>query len=170
MQNQAGRAFRHRFEGPFWRRVFLGGVRNIPQGLQRASMPMWAGIFYALVPGARRIAEQNLERIAGPLPTTQAKLRSFRLFVNYAQAITNMYAMHLGQNVPVEAEFVNRHNLTNVLDSGGGAIICTGHMGAWQIAPLLMRRKKMPPLTMAMAGHQGQSAGRVGNFLRRRAR
>ena len=70
MQNQqAGRAFRHRFEGPFWRRVFLGGIRNIPQGLQRASMPLWAGIFYTLVPSARRIAERNLERIAGPLPS-----------------------------------------------------------------------------------------------------
>ena len=150
-REQAGRAFRHRFEGPFWRRVFLGGIRNLPQGLQRASMPMWAGIFYALVPKARRIAEQNLLRIAGPLPPAQAKLRSFRLFVNYAQAITNMYAMHLGQQVPVEAEFVNRDNLTQVLDGGSGAIIVTGHMGAWQIAPLLLRKKKMPPLTMAMA-------------------
>jgi len=153
MQNreQAGRAFRHRFEGPFWRRVFLGGIRNIPQSLQRASMPMWAGIFYALVPKARRIAEQNLERIAGPLPRPLAKLRSFRLFVNYAQAITNMYAIHLGQKVPIEADFVAREHLTRVMDKGQGAIIITGHMGAWQIAPLLMRRKKMPPLTMAMA-------------------
>src|SRR6188768_820644 len=100
MQNhqQVGRAFRHRFEGPFWRRVFLGGIRNLPQSVQRASMPMWAAIFYTLVPQARRIAERNLERIAGPLPTTQAKLRSFRLFVNYSQAITNMYALHLGQD------------------------------------------------------------------------
>src|SRR4051794_8791113 len=106
MQNhqQSGRSFRHRFEGPFWRKVFLGGIRNIPQGLQRASMPMWAGIFYTLVPRARRIAEQNLQIIGGELPATQEKLRSFRLFVNYAQAITNMYAMHIGQNVPVEAE------------------------------------------------------------------
>jgi KDO2-lipid IV(A) lauroyltransferase len=131
--------------------VFLGGVRNIPQSLQRASMPMWAGIFYTLVPKARRIAEQNLERIAGTLPPAQVKARSFRLFVNYAQAITNMYAMHLGQKVPVKAEFINRHHLTNVLDTGSGAIIVTGHMGAWQIAPLLLRTKNLPPLTMAMA-------------------
>jgi lauroyl/myristoyl acyltransferase len=151
MQNQVGRAFRHHFEGPFWRRVFLGGVRNIPQSLQRASMPMWAGIFYTLVPRARRIAERNLEIIGGPLPPVEEKLRSFRLFVNYAQAITNMYAMHLGQEVPVKAEFIDRHHLTQVLDRGSGAIIVTGHMGAWQIAPLLLKTKNLPPLTMAMA-------------------
>ena len=153
MQNpqQAGRAFRHRFEGPFWRRVFLGGIRNIPQPLQRASMPLWAGIFYTLVPSARRIAEKNLTRIDGPLPPAQAKLRSFRLFVNYSQAITNMYAIHLGQTVPVEAEFVGRDNLTRFANEGRGAIVVTGHMGAWQLAPLLMQGKGMPPLTMAMA-------------------
>jgi KDO2-lipid IV(A) lauroyltransferase len=156
MQNQVGRSFRHRFEGPFWRRVFLGGVRNIPQSLQRASMPMWAGIFYTLVPRARRIAEQNLERIAGPLPPAAEKLRSFRLFVNYSQAITNMYAMHLGQEVPVEATFVARQRLEKVMDKGLGAILITGHMGAWQIAPLLMRKKRMPPMTMAMAEEPNQ--------------
>jgi KDO2-lipid IV(A) lauroyltransferase len=155
-QQQVGRAFRHHFEGPFWRRVFLGGIRNLPQSIQRASMPMWAGIFYTLVPAARRIAEQNLARIDGALPPAQAKLRSFRLFVNYSQAITNMYALHLGQTVPVEAEFVGRDNLTQVLDQGRGAIIVTGHMGAWQIAQLLMQGKGMPPLTMAMAAEPNQ--------------
>src|SRR5215468_10446130 len=83
-----GRSFRHYFEGPFWRRVFLWGVRNLPQELQRRSMPMWAGIFHTLVPSARRAAERNLERVAGPLPRPLAHARSFRLFTNYAQAIT----------------------------------------------------------------------------------
>jgi KDO2-lipid IV(A) lauroyltransferase len=148
---QVGRAFRHRFEGPFWRRIFLGGVRNIPQPLQRASMPLWAGIFYTLVPSARRIAERNLLRLAGPLRPPLDKLRSFRLFVNYAQAITNMYALHLGQRVPVECEFVGRENLLRVQAAGRGAVVVTAHMGAWQIAPFLMAGKGLPPMTMAMA-------------------
>jgi KDO2-lipid IV(A) lauroyltransferase len=148
--HEVGRAFRHRFEGPFFRRLFLGGVRHIPQSLQRASMPLWAGIFYALVPSARRIAEQNLERLAGPLPDPQAKLRSFRLFVNYAQAITNLYAMHLGQPRP-ETEFIGRHNLVGVQAEGRGAIVVTAHMGYWQIAPFLVANKGLPPMTMAMA-------------------
>jgi KDO2-lipid IV(A) lauroyltransferase len=148
---QVGRAFRHRFEGPFWRRVFLGGVRNIPQPLQRATMPLWAGIFYALVPSARRIAEQNLGRVAGPLRPAAAKLRSFRLFINYAQAVTNMYALHLGQPLPVEAEFCGRENLLGAQREGRGAVVVTGHLGSWQIAPFLMAGKGLPPMTMAMA-------------------
>jgi KDO2-lipid IV(A) lauroyltransferase len=158
-QQQVGRSFRHRFEGPFWRRVFLWGVRNLSHPVQRASMPLWAGIFYALVPRARRAAEQNLRRILGPMSQAELKRRSFRLFVNYAQSITNMYAMHLGQADPIEADFSNREHLTRVLDTGRGAIVLTGHMGAWQIAPFLMAKKAMPPVTMAMAEEPNAKLG-----------
>ena len=151
-QHAPGRSFRHRFEGPFWRRVFLGGVRHIPQALQHASMPMWAGIFYTLVPRARRIVEQNLERVAGPADAVETKRRSFRLFVNYAQAITNMYALHLGQPLPVEADFEGHENLRDVIENKRGAVTVTAHMGYWQVTPFLMAaRPWLPPMTMAMA-------------------
>ena len=61
----AGRAHRHRFESPFWRKLVIAGVRAMPFGLQRATMPMWAGIFYALVPSARRAVENNLAQVLG---------------------------------------------------------------------------------------------------------
>ncbi len=162
MHNQqvAGRAFRHRFEGPFWRRVFLAGVRNIPQSVQRASMPLWAGIFYTLVPSARRVVERNLERVLGPTTPGLAKARSFRVFVNYAQAITNMYALHLGQGVPVETEFEGYEQIKHILDEKRGAIAITGHMGYWQITPFLMAaRKWLPPMTMAMAEEPNRALG-----------
>jgi len=151
-QQVAGRAFRHRFEGPFWRRVFLGGVRAMPHSVQRATMPLWAGIFYGLVPRARRAVEQNQLRVCGPAPEVVVKARSFRTFVNYAQAITNMYALHLGQELPVEAQFDGHDALQPILDAKRGAIAITAHMGYWQITPFLMAgRKWLPPLTMAMA-------------------
>ena len=85
-------------------------------------MPFWAGIFYVLVPRARRTIEHNLERVAGPAPAVEEKARSFRLFVNYAQAITNMYCLHLGQPVPVEAEHRRAGaHLTHVLDRASAA-------------------------------------------------
>lgn len=153
MQNQqAGRAFRHRFEGPFWRQVFLGGVRRIPKDVQRATMPFWASIFWTLVPRARRQVEANLEQICGPASALETKRRSFRLFVNYAQAITNLYAMHLGQPLPVEPEFSGHENLKDILAEKRGLIALTGHMGYWQITPFLMAaRSWLPPMTMAMA-------------------
>ncbi|HUS65864.1 MAG TPA: lysophospholipid acyltransferase family protein [Kofleriaceae bacterium] len=159
MENQqsAGRAFRHRFEGPFWRRVFLAGLRNIPQRVQRASMPFWASLFWAAVPQARRIIEQNLLQVCGPLSAAQMHVRSLRLFVNYAQAITNMYVLHLGQDLPVEAEFSGHENLKEILAEKRGVIAVTGHMGYWQITPFLMaNRKWLPPMTMAMAEEPNQ--------------
>ena len=107
----AGRAFRHRFESPFWRRFMVWGIRNIPQPLQLATMPMWAGIFYTLVPEARRTVEHNLRQALGPSPSVVEHARSYRLFVNYAQSLANMYALYLGQELPVEPTFVGREKL-----------------------------------------------------------
>jgi lauroyl/myristoyl acyltransferase len=156
-KQSAGQAFRHRFEGPFYRRMMMWGVRNFSHPMQRATMPFWAGIFYVLVPKARRAVEHNLERVLGPAPPVEAHARSFRLFVNYAQAITNMYCLHQGQPVPVNAVTVGQEHITKLQSEKRGAVVVTGHLGFWQIAPILMQRKSYPPLTMAMAEepHQG---------------
>ena len=73
----------------------LWGIRTIPQPVQLASMPLWAGIFYTLVPKARRTVEANLRRVLGEAPAAVVHARSYRLFVNYAQSIANMYALYL---------------------------------------------------------------------------
>jgi KDO2-lipid IV(A) lauroyltransferase len=171
MAEEHGRAFRHRFEGPFYRRVMLAGIRNIPQSLQRATMPFWGGLFHTLVPSARRVVERNLERAAGPLPPLAARARSFRLFVNYAQAISNMYALHLGQEVPVEPEFSGHEHLHDIIEKKRGAIAVTGHMGYWQITPFLMAaRKWLPPMTMAMAEEPNRKTGRFEEQFRQKLR
>jgi KDO2-lipid IV(A) lauroyltransferase len=147
----AGQAFRHRFEGPFYRRVMMLGIKNISLPVQRATMPFWAGIFYVLVPRARRAIEHNLSRVLGPAGPVEEKARSFRLFVNYAQSIANLYCLHSGQPVPVEATTVGQEHIFKLQAEGRGAVVATGHLGFWQIAPILMQRKSYPPLTMAMA-------------------
>jgi KDO2-lipid IV(A) lauroyltransferase len=147
----AGRAFRHRFEGPFYRRMMMFGVKNFSHPMQRATMPLWAGIFYVLVPSARRAIERNLERVCGPATPAAVKARSFRLFVNYAQAVTNMYCLHHGQPVPLEMNGIGQQHLRELQDQGRGAIVLTGHLGFWQVAPIMMQRRNYPPLTMAMA-------------------
>jgi KDO2-lipid IV(A) lauroyltransferase len=158
-KHSPGQAFRHRFEGPFYRRVMMFGIKNFSHSVQRETMPFWAGIFYVLVPRARRAVEQNLERVAGPASTIATKARSFRLFVNYAQSITNMYCLHHGQPVPVEASTVGQEHIFGLQRQGRGAVVVTGHLGFWQIAPILMQRKSYPPLTMAMAEEPNASTG-----------
>jgi KDO2-lipid IV(A) lauroyltransferase len=124
----------------------------MPHSVQRATMPLWGGIFYALLPQARRAVELNQRRVCGPMPEPFVKARSFRTFVNYAQAIANMYALHLGQALPVEPDFVGHEVLGPIIDAKRGAITVTAHMGYWQITPFLMNtRPWLPPLTMAMA-------------------
>ena len=137
----------------------MAGIRNISHPLQRATMPFWAGIFYVLVPRARRVIEANLERVIGPTNPLETKARSFRLFVNYAQSIANMYALHAGQAVPVDAVTLGQEHITKLQQEGRGAVVVTGHLGVWQIAPILMQRKSYPPLTMAMAEEPNQGTG-----------
>jgi KDO2-lipid IV(A) lauroyltransferase len=134
-------------------------------------MPLWAGLFHTLVPSARRAAERNLERVCGPTSALQARRRSFRLFVHYAQAITNMYALHLGQRVPVEAETLGAETLIRLKQEGRGAILVTGHMGYWQIAPFLMEKKPWyAPMTMAMAEEPNAKLAEFEQQFRKRLR
>ena len=148
-----GRSYRHRFESPFWRRVFLAGIRTIPQPLQRASMPLWAGIFYLAVPAARRIVEANLDHVLGDAQAAVRHLRSFRLFINYAQSITNMYALHLGHRLPIDPTFdeSGRARLRALLAQGKGAIVVTGHLGFWSLAPFMMEENGLAAPLVAMA-------------------
>jgi KDO2-lipid IV(A) lauroyltransferase len=127
------------------------GIKNFSHPMQRATMPFWAGIFYVLVPKARRAITRNLERVLGSASPLETHARSFRLFVNYAQSITNMYCLHSGQPVPVDAVTVGQEHIFKLQAEGRGAVVVTGHLGFWQIAPILMQRKSYPPLTMAMA-------------------
>ncbi|MCS6915001.1 MAG: lysophospholipid acyltransferase family protein [Myxococcales bacterium] len=145
-----GRAYRHRFEGPFYRRLLLGGVRYLPEPVQRLSMPLWGGLFYGLLPEARRTAERNLDQVLGPAPTLVRRLRCLHLFINYAQSLTDSYATHVGRR-PLVPESEGRHRLLAALTRGRGVIATTGHLGLWQIGPFLASWRELPPFYMAMA-------------------
>jgi lauroyl/myristoyl acyltransferase len=171
MQPETGRSFRHRFEGPRFRKILVGGLRRIPQPLQRATMPMWAGLFYTLVPEARRVVERNLEQVEGPLPPRLAKLRSYRLFVNYAHAITHLYSLHLGLPLSIDVTTSGGELLVQYKNEMRGAVLCTGHMGNWQIAPFLMSKKpQYAPMTMAMAEEPNRQLAEFEDELRRKFR
>lgn len=148
---QAGRAHRHRFETPFWRQLVLAGVKRMPYDLQRASMPLWAAIFYGLVPSARRGVEANLRRVLGDKPPLEAHADSYRLFINYAQSVANMYSLYLDKELPVEPSFRGRDRLVAARAHGNGLVIVTGHLGYWQLGPFLLERSGFGVPVMAMA-------------------
>ena len=129
----------------------LGGLRRIPQSVQRATMPLWAGIFYTLVPRARRAVEGNLRRVLGPVSPTALHLASYRLFINYAQSIANMYDLYLGQPVPVEPTFHGVDTLVASRARGKGTIVATGHLGSWALGSFLLQERGFDAPVMAMA-------------------
>jgi KDO2-lipid IV(A) lauroyltransferase len=67
-----------------------------------------------------------------------------------------MYCLHHGQPVPVEAVTIGQEHIFALQKEKRGAVVVTGHLGFWQIAPILMQRKSYPPLTMAMAEEPNQ--------------
>jgi KDO2-lipid IV(A) lauroyltransferase len=151
MDQQPGRSFRHRYEGPFFRRLLLHGVRLIPRPVQRLTMPLWASIFYGLLPAARRAAEANLDQVMGPAGPLLRRARSFQLFLNYAGMIADNYAIHLGRDPDLVPISIGRANLLDAAQEGRGVIAVTGHLGMWQLGPFLAEWHDLPPFYMAMA-------------------
>jgi len=169
LAGERGRSFRHRFESPFFRNLMLAGIERIPLGLQQASLPLWAALFYGALPEARRAVEANLLRAAGPLGPVAERRRSFRLFLNYARSLTDMYGLYLERDIPLEVAFLGREHVYRVIQSGRGAVALTGHLGAWQVTPFVIGRTgELPPLTMAMASEPHGGAHGFESRLRSR--
>ena len=170
-RQQPGRAFRHLLDGPGLRKFMMSSLDAIPQSVQRATMPFWAALAYGLVPEARKIVERNLTQVLGPASSLESHRRTYRLFVNYAQAIANLYVLHLGQELPVDPEFQGYDNLREILREQRGAIAVTGHIGFWQITPFICaRRSWFPAMTMAMAEEPNQKLRAVEDQLRAKFR
>ena len=169
-KQRAGRALRHAYDGPFWRRLAIGGVQRIPLPLKFATMPLWGGIFHALVGDARHTAQKNLARVLGPVGSVELLSRTQRLFTNYAQSIANLFALY--QDLPLGIDVVTHRGdlLEGMQREGRGGVLVTGHMGYWQIAPFLMAQKAYAPLTMAMAEEPNQRTAEFEEKFRARLR
>jgi KDO2-lipid IV(A) lauroyltransferase len=149
----------------------LLGVLGLPPPVQRATMPLWAGIFYGLVPEARRAVERNLRRVLGARSRRRLHADSFRLFVNYAQSLTDLYALHLGARAPEgDARCEGGDRIRAALAPGRGAIFATGHLGWWPLAPFLLDAHGLPVPTLAMAEEPSRALQAFEERLRRRWR
>ncbi|HMU38804.1 MAG TPA: lysophospholipid acyltransferase family protein [Pseudomonadota bacterium] len=144
-------ALRHRYEGPFFRRLMLGGIRHLPRWLKRLTMPFWGGLFYVLIRKARHAVLHNLDAILGPCGMFARHLRGLALFHRYAQMLTDTYQAFLGIpfDMPVESIGRTPELLSHMREHG--AILATGHIGWWQIGPFLHGWHEMPPFYIARA-------------------
>ena len=141
---------RPRFDTPFFRALMVGGVRALPPSVRRATMPLWGGLFHALAPAARRAVEGNLARVLDERDPTRLRRAARRLFVNYAWAVTHRYSLGPGR-LPFSAILHGREHYDAAMAAGRGAILATGHLGFWTLAPFVMAHLGFPVPTMAMA-------------------
>ena len=127
-------------------------ARSLPPAAQRLVVPPATGIFYAALPEAREAIKSNLEHVLGPASAFERHRRAYLLLIYYAQSVTYLYALHSGAPLPVDVRFVNRERIEACLAQGRGVITTTGHLGAWQLMPYLLRsRDGARAVTMAMA-------------------
>jgi len=144
-------SLQHRYEGPFYRRLMLGGIKHIPTWLQRLTMPLWGGIFYFLIRKARKAVQNNLAAVLGPAGFWETHRRCLALFRNYAQMLTDSYKIHLGRPLSMDVESVGRTpELVQLIRERGG-IMATGHIGLWQVGPFLAEWRELPTFYMARA-------------------
>ena len=144
-------SLQHRYEGPFYRRIMLGGIKHIPAWLQRLTMPFWGGLFYVLIKKARQAIQRNLAAVAGVVGPWQTHRRALELFRNYAQMLTDSYKIHMGRPLTMEVESVGRTPELVALIRERGGIMATGHLGMWQVGPFLAEWRDLPPFYMARA-------------------
>ena len=150
-EHAPGRSLRHRFEGPFFRRLMLGGIKHLPRPVKRLTMPFWAGIFFTLLPRARAAIESNLTAVLGATSPFLSKRRTFELFLNYAQMLSDTYALHLGVPLDIDVVSVGRDNVLEAVKKRRGVLAVTGHLGMWQVAAFLADWHGLPVFYQAMA-------------------
>jgi lauroyl/myristoyl acyltransferase len=136
-------------------------MKRMPPLAQRWIVPPATTAFYAALPEVRRTIDANLAAVLGDCPALDRHVRSWSLLAYYAQTVSYLYALHSGAPLPVAPTFTNLSTFEDLVDKGEGVVTITGHVGAWQLLPYLFKsRKRMPPVTMAMAEepHAGISA------------
>ena len=133
----------------------LGGIRHIPPRIKQLSMPLWAGIFYSLLPAARHAVEGNLARALGLGGGLRDRLllhkRSFELFLNYSQMLADSYSVLMGMPLPYGRTTLGLENMLGAVRLGKGVIAATGHIGMWQAAPSLLQLRGLGRFCLAMA-------------------
>jgi Kdo2-lipid IVA lauroyltransferase/acyltransferase len=158
-------ARRSHLESVFWRKTLLWGLQHVPVPLQELSMPLWSAFFYLQVPHVRRAIDQNLARLLGrPTP----RRMTFRTFSNYCHCIANGYRVHAGYGRPLPAEVEGLNILQELLSSGRGAILATGHLGNWHLGPYLLAQQKLPQITVVMHEEPNRETQRIEVALRDR--
>jgi predicted LPLAT superfamily acyltransferase len=116
--------------GVFWRQFQRWAVLNVPAWIEPVIIAFWSLFFLLWGPGRRGVM-RNLTAILPGSTAVANFFRCYRVFWNYAWTITDNVHFRELHTVP-DWEFDGWENL-DALQSSGGAILLTAHMGSYDL-------------------------------------
>ncbi|MEZ5966849.1 MAG: hypothetical protein R3F56_23620 [Planctomycetota bacterium] len=123
---------RFHITGVFW----LRAVMWVSRGSQLRAYSMvwlWSAIFFFLLRRPRRIVADHLAAVLGPCGFFRRQARIFRAFKDHAWCLVERFE----QFRPDFQPRVQREGAWPELDKGKGFIVCSAHVGLWEIGQLM---------------------------------
>ena len=125
-------SFLRRFlvHGVFWRQFLRWAVINVPPWIEPAIIAFWSALFLLWANG-RRSLMRNLSVILPGSTALANFFRCYRVFWNFAWTLSDTGRLRETRVIPAW-ELEGREHL-EALQSGGGAILLTAHMGSYDL-------------------------------------
>jgi len=116
--------------GVFWRQFLRWAVLNVPPWIEPAVIAFWSASFLLWAHG-RRSVMRNLSAILPGSTALANFFRCYRVFWNFAWTLSDTGRFREMRVIP-DWELEGREHL-EALQSGGGAILLTAHMGSYDL-------------------------------------
>lgn len=118
--------------GVFWLRAVMWVSRG--SNLRAYSMVwLWSAIFFCLLRRPRRIVAEHLAVVLGPCGFFARQLRIFRAFKDHAWCLVERFE----QFRPDFQPRVQREGAWSELEANKGFIVCSAHVGLWEMGQLM---------------------------------
>jgi lauroyl/myristoyl acyltransferase len=116
--------------GVFWRQFLRWAVLNVPPWIEPSILAFWSASFLLWTTG-RRAVMRNLSAILPGSTALANFFRCYRVLWNFAWTLSDTGRFREMRVIP-EWEIEGREHL-EALQSGGGAILLTAHMGSYDL-------------------------------------
>lgn len=119
--------------GVFWYRFHFWGARHAPRWAIAPLILGFTAFFFLALRRIGRNVRDNLVPVLGPAGRLEGRLRTWRTLHRYAWCLTERYE-HLSGAHRLEMDVDNLEAWRGVADGGGGFIVLTAHIAAWEAA------------------------------------
>ena len=121
---------RFHVRGVFWRHFLVFAILNVPAWTEPIVIAVWSMLFLLWGPGRRGVM-RNLKAIKPGSTALMNFFRCYRVFWNFAWTLSDTGRLRETRVIPTW-ELEGREHL-EALQSGGGAILLTAHMGSYDL-------------------------------------